>query len=132
MKAFDIKNIKKVFEIFYNKFLTRAYRLKEHLTSSYQSSYLTYTDEFQNKIHSHIISQQYTQVAVDVKRMMTNTHTRTYTHSCPPLILRVHRHTRTHTSVARLLQHFQECFHYTHTHTHTHKHTQVAVSWRFD
>ena len=44
----------------------------------------------------------------------------TYTHSCPPLILRVHEHT--HIWCAHL-QPFQECFHNTHT--------QVAVYWRF-
>ena len=42
------------------------------------------------------------------------------THSCPPLILRVHEHT--HIWCAHL-QPFQECFDNTHT--------QVAVYWRF-
>ena len=45
---------------------------------------------------------------------MPDTHT--YTHSCPPLILRVHEHT--HIGCAHL-QPFQECFDNTHTRTHT-------------
>ena len=57
--------------------------------------------------------------------MMPDTHT--YTHSCPPLILRVHEHTHIccapFTTLPGVLP--------LHTHTHTHAHTHTAVYWRF-
>ena len=51
-----------------------------------------------------------------------DSHRHTYTHPCPPLILRVHK--RTHTFGARLYSTSRSA-------SITHAHTQVAVYWRF-
>ena len=79
-------------------------------------------------IHTYI----HTQVAINGRVIMADTHS--------PAHLWSYVSANTHTSGAQLLQHFQECFQYTHTqvavywrlgwrwHTHTHTYTHVH-SW---
>ena len=69
-----------------------------------------------NRNRSAVLAYIYTQVAVDSRVMMPDTHT--YTHSCPPLILRVYVCTNTHTYGARICSPSRSALI---THTHTHK-----------
>ena len=77
-------------------------------------------------IHTYI----HTQVAVDGRVMMTHAHVHTHVHT--------HAHpdpmcAQTHASGARLLQLFQECFHYTNAHILycLHKHISLRLQERF-
>ena len=65
----------------------------------------------------------HTQEAVDGRVMMTSICTHTHAHPWSYVCR------NTHASGARLLQPFQDCFHYTHTHTHTHTSSCLLKIW---